>query len=133
MAFLTMLRQGGNYFVSPDATDYNIASDWQGWRTMTNTAETLSGQCQLYPTFGLGGNYSCRAAQLDFSATGALIEFGVETANSGASSFYSALGGFDNFSVEVTAVSPTPEPATIVLLASGLLGVAVASRRRLTV
>ena len=133
MAFLTLLRQGGNYFVSPDASDYNIGSDRQGWRTMTNAAETLSGWCQLYPAFGLGGNYSCGAAQVDFSATGGLIEFGVETANSGAYSFYSAQGGLDNFSVAVTAVSATPEPASIVLLASGLLGVAVMSLRRRTV
>ncbi len=130
MAFLTIVRQGGKYFVSPNATDFNVASDWQGWRTMTNASESLSGWCQIYAAFGYRGDYSCGAARLDFSATGGLIEFGVETANSGEGSYYGAEGGFDNFSVGITAVSATPEPATVVLLGSGLLVVTGIIRRR---
>ena len=67
----------------------------------------------------------------DFSANGAPITFGYNTANSSTVGGYTTLSGYDNFSVTITHDSSTalvPEPSVLALLALGLFG--HARRRR---
>lgn len=59
----------------------------------------------------------------------------ITTNRSGLSGVFSGnLGGadFDNFKVISDDINPVPEPATIILLSTGLLGLAGVSRKKLT-
>ena len=71
------------------------------------------------------------AARPDFSANGAPITFGYNTANSSTLYGYSTTSGFDNFSVTIThdpSTAPVPEPTMLSMLA--LSAIALARRRR---
>ena len=133
MAFGTLVRQGGLYYWGLAAGDQQVANPGTGWWSFSNPNEPLaaSSWCQVYGSFYT--SYTCGAGQLDFSATGSQIDFGVYSANSGY--IYTADGGIDNFHVDLTYagqndVVATPEPSSIVLMMTGLAGIAVRRRRR---
>ena len=133
MGFGTLVRQGGLYYWSGAVGDYNAPGGGTGWWSFSNANEPLSASswCQVYGSFYT--SFTCGAAQVDFSATGSQIDFGVYTANSGY--IYGADGGIDNFRVDLTIASDvvaTPEPGGILLLATGLAGLAE-WRKRTTV
>lgn len=126
MAFLPVLRQGGNYFAR--GTAYAYAAD--GWVSY-NAPETNTPWCNLFPLWSAAGNYNCGPAQVDFTTTGGLIEFGIASANSGGSN-YVAEGWIDNYNVTLATIPvvATPEPASLVLLGTGLFGMMAVVRRR---
>ena len=100
------LEQGGVVAV---ADTFVTTSAPAGWNTHPHTGLTAAD----FPT-------------LDFSATGAPITLGFRTANSGQIGIFQV--GYDNFEVTITSV--VPEPATAVLLTSGLIGLLGVGRRR---
>jgi hypothetical protein len=132
MGFGTLVRQGGLYYWSGALGDYNAPAGGSGWWSFSNANEPLaaSSWCQVYGSFYT--TFTCGAGQVDFSATGSQIDFGVYTANSGY--IYGADGGIDNFDVDLTIASSAvaaPEPGSLVLLATGFAGIAAWRRRRI--
>jgi hypothetical protein len=87
--------------------------------------ETLSGTSLIAENFSIfEGDPTIHP---DFSITGGPILFGFQTANGGGG--YSITVGIDNWSVNLHT-NPVPLPPTVLLLGSGLLGLAGCRRFR---
>ncbi len=123
IAFENVLRQGNKWFVS----GYNLATYGLGWESVTSTPTAW---CEVFAGFGPSNSYTCGGGLPDFSAAGGQIDFGVVSANSGSGLRY---GGIDNFSVSFDHSAPAstvPEPVSMSLVATGLAGLALVTRRR---
>ena len=109
--YFFLVEQNSSYYVS----QRTYADLYAGWQDVDGTL--AAGQFNLY---GGSGNP-------DFSSTGAPLRFGYMTDNGGSCSWgtiwLSSGGGVDNFSFTTNA-DPIPEPATMLLLGSGLVGLA---------
>jgi hypothetical protein len=123
VAFENVIRQGGKWFVS----DYHLATYGLGWESVLSTPTAW---CEVFLGFGPPNGYTCGGGQPDFTSSGGQIDFGVVSANSGS---YSRSGGIDNFTVDFQhdpGQTVAPEPASIALVATGVLGLGLVTRRR---
>lgn len=125
IAFELGVRQGSDVFIY--YASYDAPFVGSGWHTM-NYAFSTDGSNWCRQT--IGTVWSCPAGAPDLSASGAPITFGIITANSG--SYQTLGGGLDDFEVTVNGIQGTtaPEPASLALVAGGLVGLAGVARRR---
>ena len=129
-AFAPLISQNGLYWSSTH--NYFAEGVFEGWHHFAQgTLGVANGDwtelCQGY------GYTACNGDVPDFSASGGAITFGLLTMSSGSNSIYTAAGGFDNFDVNLDGDFPqssAPEPASIVLVATGLAGITTLARRR---
>ncbi|MBI3791042.1 MAG: PEP-CTERM sorting domain-containing protein [Gemmatimonadetes bacterium] len=127
MAFEAFITQGGRSFMAPSS--YGLAWQGLGWTALGGTVST-GDWCEVGTIWGPPNSYQCLGGVPDFSSTGGTIGFGVMSLNSGS---YGQAGGLDNFSVDFQSAAPStvaPEPASIALVASGLVGIGFVGRRR---
>jgi hypothetical protein len=68
-------------------------------------------------------------AHPDFSSSGGVIEFGYFTANNSTGGGFTTYSGIDNWTVDIAPPAGVPEPGTLALLGTGMLGL-LARRRR---
>ena len=111
--YRALARQNSTFYVSTQ----NFIATANSWTSNTFSAVT-------FVKLGTGPGGST----LDTSATGLPIEFGyLSRVNPSTAVMLNNVSGVDNWAVTVTAV---PEPSTALLLASGLVAMAVGRRRR---
>ena len=114
-AYQALARQDSTFYFSSTQNFIATANSW--------TSNTFSAVTFTKIGTGPGGS------TLDTSATGLPIEFGyLSRVNPSTAIMLNNVSGVDNWSVTVTAV---PEPSTALLLASGLVAMAVGRRRRI--
>lgn len=129
MAFEALVRQGGKWYMAP--ITYSLATAGNGWEALGGTA-AASDWCEVFTGWGPPNGYACGSSLPNFTSSGGLIEFGVMSLNSGS---YGRQGGLDNYEVDFVhgpGSTVAPEPASLILVASGLAGVAFVGRRRRT-
>lgn len=111
------LRQRGNFYYSNDFGTLGAAGNpWQRFQFLDLTASDFTNAATSGPS------------QPDFSSTGAPIEFGYYGfANNNFT--VSAKIGVDNFALNLGPVNSVAEPAPLLLLGFGLLGLGTRRRR----
>ncbi|MCC7084805.1 MAG: hypothetical protein IT427_07340 [Pirellulales bacterium] len=110
VAYSLLLRQGGKYYAP--VVDNIFANSWTSF---THLGLTSSNFYELL-TPGLGINI---LSNPDFSATGSLIEFGYQSANSQATTHvFTKVSGIDNFRMRMQTV---PEPEAVISIAVGVI------------
>ena len=108
---------------------------------VTLTAVDLSGQGFLLKAYSATGSFLGQVGSLGSDTVGIPITFSVILANPTISfvelfqpsNISGTSGGvvFDNLRIDTTGVPEVPEPATLILLGTGLAGVAIKTRKRL--
>ncbi|MBI3791041.1 MAG: PEP-CTERM sorting domain-containing protein [Gemmatimonadetes bacterium] len=120
-----ILRQSGHTYIGlgPGASFGEVAtSSWSHFSAVL----TQSMWCDY-------NGFSCNGTLPDFSTTGGVMAFGLETSNYCPGCGKTLSGELDNFSVDLQYTPPVtaaPEPASIALVACGLVGVGFVGRRR---
>jgi hypothetical protein len=112
VGYSLLLRQGGKYYAPPIDSIFNNV-----WTPFAHPGLTAANFGELLVP-GLGVNI---ASNPDFSATGSLIEFGYQTANSqGTNTIVTKVSGIDNFRLRLDTV---PEPSTYILTLLGSISI----------
>ena len=102
------IQQGSNLYYA-----YGGSAGTSGWQSNTMTFTPGAATNNLLTSFGTDISSS---AHPDFSATGAPITFGFAAIDNSTASSFTAVSGYDNWSISVTTNDPVPEPAAIGIL-----------------
>lgn len=102
------IEQGSNLYYA-----YAGSGGTSGWKSTTMTFTSGAQTNNLLTSFGTDTNSS---AHPDFSATGAPMTFGFAAIDNSTASSFTAVSGYDNWSISVTTNDSVPEPAGIGML-----------------
>jgi hypothetical protein len=102
------IEQGSNLYYA-----YAGSGGTSGWQSNTMTFTPGAATNNLLTAFGTDMSSSVHP---DFSATGAPMTFGFAAIDNSTASSFTAVSGYDNWSIGVTTNSPVPEPAGIGML-----------------
>ena len=137
------------YFSLPEASEFTISFDWAfDWYDFSKNNDTFislmkSDESEPFIDITLldlsssssvvGVNYGHFERTYDITSSN--LEPYVEFLLTESMGFTGSVAGIDNVSITVTANStgpavPTPEPSTILLIGTGLIGIAAYGRKR---
>jgi hypothetical protein len=117
------IEQNGNLYYA-----YSGSGGTSGWKSTTMTFTPGAATNNLLTAFGTDMSSSVHP---DFSATGAPMTFGFAAIDNSTASSFTAISGYDNWSIGVTTNNSAPEPAGIGILV--LTSLALMRRPRRTV
>jgi hypothetical protein len=116
------IEQNGNLYYA-----YAGSGGTSGWQSTTMTFTPAAATNNLLTAFGTDMSSSVHP---DFSANGAPMTFGFAAIDNSTASSFTAVSGYDNWSIGVTTNNSVPEPAGIGMLL--LTGFALMRRPRRT-
>ncbi len=99
------IEQNGNLYYA-----YAGSGGTSGWQSTTMTFTPGAATNNLLTAFGTDMSSS---AHPDFSATGAPMTFGFAAIDNSTASSFTAVSGYDNWSIGVTTNNVVPEPGNI--------------------
>jgi hypothetical protein len=102
------IKQGSNLYYA-----YAGSGGTSGWQSTTMTFTPGAATSNLLTSFDTDTNSS---AHPDFSANGAPMTFGFAAIDNSLASSFTAVSGYDNWSISVTTNDSVPEPANIGVL-----------------
>jgi len=102
---------------------------WSVGSSATINGPTFAGNVLAHTSIGSDGDLTIACGRL-LAATGAVTLIHDTISGTCAGTGYETSGGFDQAGVANGNGSAVPEPATLVVLVTGLLGVAASKRRR---
>ena len=118
-----LLEQDGNFYLDTTTGPSLVKGTWQN---ISASGISASNFC----LYSFTSNAQDCTHNPNFSATGGVIDFGFRT----GLGYTNALGtgSFDSYSDNLSyTITPTPEPSSLLLFGTGLIGVLGAARHRL--
>jgi hypothetical protein len=113
------IQQGSNLYYA-----YAGSGGTSGWQSTTMTFTPGAATNDLLTSFRTDDS----SAHPDFSATGAPMTFGFAAIDNSTASSFTAVSGYDNWSISVATIGSVPEPGSIGVL--GLTSLALMRRPR---